>query len=811
MRKIYSSLLALVLLMGGVTAKAQFTAEVTADPGGFEPMALATCSLSEVAEALGTDAATFAAEFAKGHDGCAILVELDQGEAGMSTDYTQGGYGNFWMSTDGRALSWGNEELAFYNITSCDTENDLLIFGLGQYPNYFQGVGGEKGVAKFVFTLGEKKADVTVTLHINKLLDFTFTKEYASLNILDTKTVDVHVTNGKIGTATADISALLEKIAAEKEEVAKVLDKMTGVISVGEEDGYPADTLVQLSKEGWIGLNVDEVKKAAYASGTNAYTAFELYSPAFDEEGNYTIVVDLTEKAMANGTTMPADLYVVYNSDAVLIKLNVVADEPVLVALDDMTKVGEEVVINIEGTSKPSDGSFSIDINAIAELLGCTPAELSFNAVDETGEALSDLHTANNGGIWMTTAGVPITWGVAGFAIYVEPRTAGDLSFFNYGFNSSAWTAGTTADFDLYLSNEDKYYALKVHVVMKEKEVDPGFEYKSVATLYAPIQLVPAASDWERQDNVGTLDLNAVAEALGTSDYVVYTDYYQAGAEDEEGEMVWTSDNTLDDASAFARFWYLREKHNGYTSTSPWGENADWSFGVALKSDGYFNIYQRQSNVVGDTYRANLYFVDETTGNYVTYELNVSFVSEVGPQAEVVLVKEDAFEFTDGVYYIDTEAIMAAFGMTEKEELESVEVLFAQPGGIYMASEGEAINAEGYVMVDYSTEEPLPYGSATVDIDRTEWSVLYDPQDPDEEGIFEAGDDSKGIIRLAFDYDGKRVLYTITVVSEGVLSAIGAPATATEADGLRYNLAGQRVDAAYKGIVIENGRKVLVK
>lgn len=47
-----------------------------------------------------------------------------------------------------------------------------------------------------------------------------------------------------------------------------------------------------------------------------------------------------------------------------------------------------------------------------------------------------------------------------------------------------------------------------------------------------------------------------------------------------------------------------------------------------------------------------------------------------------------------------------------------------------------------------------------------------------------------------------------------VLTAISAPqtaATATPAPAARYNLAGQRVGSDYKGLVIENGKKILVK
>ena len=53
---------------------------------------------------------------------------------------------------------------------------------------------------------------------------------------------------------------------------------------------------------------------------------------------------------------------------------------------------------------------------------------------------------------------------------------------------------------------------------------------------------------------------------------------------------------------------------------------------------------------------------------------------------------------------------------------------------------------------------------------------------------------------------------------EAKLNFIGGEATginginaAEAADGAIYNLAGQKVNAAYKGIVIKNGKKFLVK
>jgi hypothetical protein len=46
---------------------------------------------------------------------------------------------------------------------------------------------------------------------------------------------------------------------------------------------------------------------------------------------------------------------------------------------------------------------------------------------------------------------------------------------------------------------------------------------------------------------------------------------------------------------------------------------------------------------------------------------------------------------------------------------------------------------------------------------------------------------------------------------EDVTSVETIKTVAEKANGARYNLAGQKVDSAYKGVVIQNGRKMLVK
>ena len=49
------------------------------------------------------------------------------------------------------------------------------------------------------------------------------------------------------------------------------------------------------------------------------------------------------------------------------------------------------------------------------------------------------------------------------------------------------------------------------------------------------------------------------------------------------------------------------------------------------------------------------------------------------------------------------------------------------------------------------------------------------------------------------------------VITGGSASGIATPITSPQDSGGRYNLQGQRVDEAYRGVVIENGRKRVVK
>ncbi len=67
--------------------------------------------------------------------------------------------------------------------------------------------------------------------------------------------------------------------------------------------------------------------------------------------------------------------------------------------------------------------------------------------------------------------------------------------------------------------------------------------------------------------------------------------------------------------------------------------------------------------------------------------------------------------------------------------------------------------------------------------------------------------------RLCISKAGWYYIFNVTLMSQEAYEAAGISAVkaAKTGNGLIYNLAGQRVNASYKGLVIKNGRKIVQK
>ena len=129
------------------------------------------------------------------------------------------------------------------------------------------------------------------------------------------------------------------------------------------------------------------------------------------------------------------------------------------------------------------------------------------------------------------------------------------------------------------------------------------------------------------------------------------------------------------------------------------------------------------------------------------------------------------------------------------------------PSGYLTWSDGGFVNAEGHYIEDdqgiqlFFDEDSYDADKKTIDV-----KVWNNP----DAGISFA--DGKTVqTKLALANAGWYYVYNITLGTADTLAGVQAVKTVKAGNGLIYNLAGQRVDASYKGLVIKNGQKMIQK
>lgn len=122
-------------------------------------------------------------------------------------------------------------------------------------------------------------------------------------------------------------------------------------------------------------------------------------------------------------------------------------------------------------------------------------------------------------------------------------------------------------------------------------------------------------------------------------------------------------------------------------------------------------------------------------------------------------------------------------------------------------NDGGFINGEGFFIEDDSDQGiNIRFDEESVNGNKVNLVVWNNP----DSGISFA--DGKTVqTKLAISNAGWYYIYNITLGTEETLAGIAPVKTVKAGNGLIYNLAGQRVDASYKGLVIKNGQKMIQK
>ena len=166
----------------------------------------------------------------------------------------------------------------------------------------------------------------------------------------------------------------------------------------------------------------------------------------------------------------------------------------------------------------------------------------------------------------------------------------------------------------------------------------------------------------------------------------------------------------------------------------------------------------------------------------------------------------NTFKVKDFSFMNEQGSAMKLIGQTVPEEEGDL------PDEVFMTvdswTDGGFVNAQGYFIGEDINGIEVGFDEDSFNENKIDFHVWNNP----DSGIsFADGNTVK--TRLCISKAGWYYIYNVTLMSQDAYKAAGISAVkaAKTGNGLVYNLAGQRVDASYKGLVIKAGKKAIQK
>ena len=871
MRKIYTSLLVLMLMMVSTTVKAQYEATIAANPTNDWVAGQQSFAATDIATALGlADAAALkelinsSTKTEEGIDGPFYIKTAD----GKSNQYT-GNANEFWMDDEGlpheySGASWFvGVEFEDADSEGNDSGADRVNIYVGQMPQTFTKkyepsslkttvylVNGGKEVSFAVTQNIAAATEATIKVETTKLSELTFVKDYAV-------TLPFNVGEYYEGkTVTATLDGIYEALGvANPADLDGFIDERDAgiygqVVSTENDETILVDELQpsRVPTDGWFGRHTlwDEATATETVLPVNMLHDFGGGCTFYIQnvklaDGEFSFTTGQYPDGLKVDDTDSGCLYIIVGKKAVRIIAQVemtgsTVDPGEDIPFDQCTKAGESTVKVVEVARKDYETkNFTVDIADITAKLGCeadafaTHYRWCAEGVAVSYQETNDGYTGADGYAG-TSAGY--TW--ANMApIFVQPVALADGKFKVgqragiYATGEDSITSNVVINTSILYKYSDKYYEVKLEYTIQPygteiEVVDPGVnpddEFDIVATLPITMQIIPSSnyyageSEEVQQQMQYDLGLDKIKELIGEGSYEFYG--LKAPANADVYPELTTSTGYTPNAGFNGGFWMgmpIEKLGTEYVNTSfssNWGTNAygiEWQLNAGVL--GFDQIPDQRQ--VGDFFVSTFYWVNTNTNQAIKYELSVVYVDEIVPQAEVVEVVEDkeaiaeekiekigGSEFYDVT--IDIAKVAAALGVTEAQ-FGDVQMLYAQSMGVWATiNPGESsqyFGTNGYEDLENGVEASV----------SEEYVVTLTLDD------VELGADDKITLRYAFDYNDKRVLYTIVLGAPGSADAI-ADVKMAKADGAWYTLSGVKVaQPTTKGAYIHNGKKVYLK
>lgn len=824
----YLSLWIVALFAGVASASAQKTFEVkgvqypTNDLFQAWSHVAVTFSYDEVAKAAGYESAAAMQEALEAVENqtsetssTSMFWCCDSTEQRNLTNWnTQGGVGGFWHAPDGTVVPYGNDnsvehKSVFFTQLITDADNDEFTYWIGQYPN--RCVGGTTYTTTIYLKNGENTVTFNFELTVKKPLELPeATNEISKLNVIGSTDTIVEITP-RIG---ADFKVKIDDIVAltgaPSSEVAPVIGQMLMAWNLDEnatEGDCKTDTLMKYTQNKSFYFYVgDEATHVATATNPSLGDLWNISNVTFDEEID-SLVASVYPGNVKTGDKFTTVLYVVYGDKAHQINLTVNVVEPTVVTPEDYEKVGEmELTLERNKDLGYNVTSNSIDVAAIAELLGCGADEIVFMAVNKDGGIDDDWTATPNPGFWMNSEGVNIGYNDANrawFACFDYAESTIDI-----GHEAAMFEGGELCGGKLYLVFKEKLYEITVNLKIEEvKQVDTFTEVGS-EEIY--VQGVENYSEYE----IGNVSINferaKELTGLESGDFAVYV--YAAPSEENPEELTFTNKTSANGIG----FWLTAEGYRG-----AWADGNTKVF-FQNYSNGTFNWgHYPNEDPAGTIYTGKLFLVNPDNGNYYTINYTVEFVED-GTQVELVGEENILAYATDEdltKLNVDFTSAMEALEIEDESLLESVE--WKAPvsartytvNGLDDVNGGFPFNESGYVVLtEDEVENILFYAGFIFDGESNKYLLNAYTLEPIADG-------ASYIVKLALDYNGKRYIFNVNLVNEATYVGIdGVNAVAGANAGNVYDLSGRvvrtnvkSVNGLAKGVYILNGKKYIVK
>ncbi len=813
---LHKLLLAVVGLLTSVTASAQFTKtlELPVSAEKFDALPV-EFSLTEVATTLATDTATLVKalnDWTAGTDDLFYLVDPNDATI-LYNDYTQGGKGGFWVLNTGVPAAWGTEGLTWYNTLGWDAPQDKFVINIGQYPDVAKVGDTYKPVFLMKYNGKEAKFEVTIqfvesTEPVYEIPEPAALKE-AALNVVGEKVVTVE--QYPRGDYTADqmdvvIDDLLDKLGiSDANLLANKIGDLLYCTEFDTETVNKRDSVTNQSTAGAPGFWVTDIRVDGEATGECAAAAYSqgcmFFAEGFSfnaETNTVSFRVGQYPSKLKGEEKFFVNFYIIYGDKAYRIRLdfNCLYQEPGE-TLEDYTKVGEESVTveNVPGGYNDAK-ILRPDMEAIAAALGCEVGDITLAGL--SSEVDFGNSTANAGGFWFNIDGYVCPWGDNAM-YYVEPFTAGDYTELKLGQYPGHMNVGDETTFSLYFLGGRNYYQYTVNFRIKEQKVIDGL-FESVAKRTFVFQQVPAGYTWSEGIDIPN---EWIEEMIGTADWTLYAlAVLDENGNEPEGNARYVKNYTITEAPGF---WLNKDGRNsGHGDNSVFG----LSVGNAPNMKGKISMIQMPDKCqAGETYTAQIFFVNEETAKMVTVNLVYNIVNEVIDFENVG--SEDIMlpvSYNESKAVISLAAAADSLGVSVADLIGNEYLCGMTESGVYsggqMGEDGLAFNAQGFF------DQVNPAVSFNMESDGDEVTVTAWSEE-------EIAEDFRLSTLFCFQIDNKQYVFNVKFVSDEeyaeYVTGIGNVAAKPASSGKVYDLSGRQVMKPARGLYIVDGKKVVLK